>query len=34
MKRKNSSGQSKFVRYGLRSHNGRTNKTYRGGVRQ
>lgn len=34
MKRKKSSGQGKFVRNGLRSHNGRTNKTYRGGVRQ
>lgn len=34
MKRKSTTGQGKFVRYGLKAHVGRTNKTYRGGVRQ
>lgn len=34
MKRKNSSGNNSFSRYGLKGHNVRSTNTYRGGVRR
>lgn len=34
MKRHNSSGFSKFARYGLKGHSVRSTNTYRGGVRR
>ena len=33
MKRKSTSGQGSFARYGLKAHNVRTNSAYRGGIR-
>ena len=34
MKRTSTSGKGRFARFGLRANAGRTNKTFRGGVRQ